>query len=108
MLSKVAADAPPRSLGANVTSHFATGPAFAIDRKLFVGGVALMGAGGLLWVTGAAASAAALGVALRRWVEQTQSSPSGRVGQRWAQLRATGAAGADAWRTNGTHGVPSQ
>jgi hypothetical protein len=91
-----------------MTNHPAAGPAFEVNRRLLVGGVALMGAGGLLWVAGATATSAALSVAVRRWVRQWETSPSERARQRWAQLRAVSAAGTDAWRQSGDHGVPGQ
>lgn len=45
--------------------------AFQVNRRLLFGGVALMGIGGLVWVTGATATSAALGVAVRRWVQNS-------------------------------------
>jgi hypothetical protein len=75
-----------------------TRPAFDVNRSLLGSGVALLCVGGVLWLGGAALSAAALLLAGRKWVEQWDESPSEIAHRRMEQVKAAAAAGSQAWR----------
>lgn len=61
-------------------------------------GTALVGAGALLALAGLAVGAAHLLSATRRWIRELDVPPSELAKLKWAQAKATAAAGASAWQ----------
>jgi len=62
-------------------------------------GAALAAVGGLVGFAGLALGASALVTAARRWVDELDQPPTEVAKATWQQLRAAGAAGAEAWKS---------
>jgi hypothetical protein len=61
-------------------------------------GTGLMGAGALLALAGFAVAGLHVLAATRRWIRELDVPPGEVARLKWAQAKATAAAGADAWR----------
>jgi hypothetical protein len=73
-------------------------PVFELDAKVLRAGVVMLCVGGLVWLTGAAMSATALGQAAKKWIAQLEESPTEVAQRRLHQLRVAASAGSKAWR----------
>jgi len=72
-------------------------PAY-VDRRLVAASGLLLTAGFLVCMTGAVTGAAALAVAVRRYVADREEPPRETLRRRWVQLRSAGVAGIGAWQ----------
>ena len=66
-----------------VESHL---PQFPVNRRLLLGGVVLLGAGGLMGLAGAALSVVAVADATRRWVQQLYPAGAEVACRRWGRI----------------------
>jgi len=65
---------------------------------------ALIGAGGLMGLTGLIVGGATLWTATRQWIRELDVPPGEAVKQKWGQTKAATVAGASAWQHhNGVH-----
>jgi hypothetical protein len=86
-----------RSLGA-MMSNSSSRPALEVNRKMLVSGVVLLCTGGVLWLTGAALSAAAVAQVAKKWIDHLDESPTEMAHRRAQQLKVAASAGSKAWR----------
>ncbi len=73
-------------------------PALDVNRKVLGSGMVLLCVGGVLWLTGAVLSAAALAQATKKWIDLLEESPTEMAHRRVQQLKVAAAAGSKAWR----------
>jgi hypothetical protein len=71
---------------------------FQPNRSSVITGAALIGAGGLIALTGIIVSGSAIAVACRRWLRDLEVPPSEVVRHKWDQTKAATAAGTAAWQ----------
>jgi len=89
-----------------MTSDLTPSSRVQVNRRLLLGGAVLLGIGGATWLAGAVVTSAAVADATRRWVRGWEVPPRDVARLRWGQVRSTAAAGAQAWRQNGS--VPAR
>jgi hypothetical protein len=77
-----------------------------LDRRLLLGGAALVGAGAALWFIGAVLTAVATADAVRRWVHGWEVPPQELARRGFQQVRSTAAAGAQAVRHRSSSTAP--
>jgi len=73
-----------------------------LDRRLLLGGAALLGVGGALWFIGAVLTAVAAADATRHWVHGWDVPPQELARRGWHQVRSTAAAGSQIVRHRGS------
>lgn len=71
---------------------------FDINTTPIIVGVALIGAGMLMGITGILVGGTALGSATRKWVNELEVPPTEVVKHKWHQTKAATTAGASAWQ----------
>jgi hypothetical protein len=81
-------------------------PYRVLDRRMLLGGAALLGVGGALWFLGAVLTAVAAADATRHWVHGWEVPPQELARRGWHQVRSTAVAGADAVRHRGAATAP--
>jgi len=82
-------------------------PTLHLNRRLMVGGAALIGAGGVLAATGILLGTYAVVTATRQWMKQLEVPPSEIARRRLHQARSAGAAAAEAWRNQTRKSTPA-
>lgn len=71
---------------------------FDVNTTPIIVGVALVGAGMLMGITGILVGGTALASATRKWVGELEVPPSEVVKHKWHQTKAATTAGASAWQ----------
>jgi hypothetical protein len=77
-----------------------------VDRRVLLGGAALLGTGAALWLIGAVLTAVATADAVRRWVHGWDVPPQELARRGLHQVRSTAVAGAQAVRHRGSSTAP--
>ncbi len=72
--------------------------AIRVNKKLLIGGAALVGIGGGLAAMGVLLGSTAVASAMRQWVRQLDQPPSEMARQQWNKARAATLAGTKAWQ----------
>ena len=79
---------------------------FQLNATPVIVGVALIGAGGLIGLTGVIVGGTAMISAARQWLGELEVPPSDVVKQKLGQTKAATAAGASAWKQhNDAYGI---
>jgi hypothetical protein len=78
---------------------------FQLNATPMIIGVALVGAGALIGITGMIIGGTALFGSTRKWFKELEVPPSEVVKHKWGQTKAATTAGASAWQQhhNGVH-----